>query len=168
MVFVCLRWSYSSLALKPLNIMMIHAAQPRQSLNIHQTWTHFEKPLGICPHGQAMWCEFWVCWKYLSCSLQWRHNERDGVSSHSLTIVYSTVYSGADQRKHQNSVSLAFVRGIHLWQVNSPHKGPVMRKMFQFDNVIMITNQWVEEEVPRWVDACPSHCWLHLALAPPI
>ena len=31
----------------------------------------------------------------------------------SLTIVYSSVYSGADQRKHQSSASLAFVRGIH-------------------------------------------------------
>ena len=31
----------------------------------------------------------------------------------SLTIVYSTVYSDADQRKHLSSASLAFVRGIH-------------------------------------------------------
>ena len=31
----------------------------------------------------------------------------------SLSIVYLTVYSGADQRIHQSSVSLAFVRGIH-------------------------------------------------------
>ena len=31
----------------------------------------------------------------------------------SLTIVYSTVYSSTDQRKHQSSASLAFVRGIH-------------------------------------------------------
>ena len=46
----------------------------------------------------------------------------------SLTIVYSTVYSGADQRKHQSCASLAFVRGIHQWPVNSPHKGPVMQK----------------------------------------
>ena len=53
----------------------------------------------------------------------------------SLTIVYSTVYSGADQRKHQSSASLAFVRGIHRWPVNSPHKGPVTRKMFPFDDV---------------------------------
>ena len=30
-----------------------------------------------------------------------------------ITIVYSSVYSGADQRKHQSSASLAFVRGIH-------------------------------------------------------
>ena len=39
----------------------------------------------------------------------------------SLTIVYSAVYSGADQRKHQSSASLAFLRGIHRGPVNSPH-----------------------------------------------
>ena len=55
----------------------------------------------------------------------------------SLTIVYSTVYSGADQRKHPSSASLAFVRGIHRWPVNSPHKGPATRKMLPFDDVIM-------------------------------
>ena len=48
----------------------------------------------------------------------------------SLAVVYSTVYSGADQRKHQSSASMAFVRGIHRWPVNSSHKGPVTRKMF--------------------------------------
>ena len=55
----------------------------------------------------------------------------------SLTIVYSTVYSSADQRKYQSSASLAFVRGIHRGPVNSPHKGPVTRKTFPFDDVIM-------------------------------
>ena len=59
-----------------------------------------------------------------------------------LTIVYSTVYSGADQRKHQSSASLVFVRGIHRWPVNSPHKGPVTRKIFPFDDVIMF---WLNE-----------------------
>ena len=57
----------------------------------------------------------------------------------SLTIVYSTVYSDADQRKHQSSASLAFVWGIHRRPVNSPHKWPVTRKMFPFDDVIMPT-----------------------------
>ena len=56
----------------------------------------------------------------------------------SLMIVYSSVYSGADQRKHQSCASLAFVRGIHRGPVNFQHKGPVTRKMFQFDDVIMI------------------------------
>ena len=58
----------------------------------------------------------------------------------SLTIVYSTVYSDADQRKHQSSASLAFVRGIHRGPANSPHKWPVTRKMFPFDDVIMSSN----------------------------
>ena len=56
----------------------------------------------------------------------------------SLAIVYSTVCSDADQRKHQSSASLAFVWGIHRWPVNSPHQWPVTRKMFPFDDVIMI------------------------------
>ena len=65
-------------------------------------------------------------------SLQWRHNERDG-----LTIVYSTIYSGTDQRKHQMSASLAFMWRIHWWPVNFPHK--VTRKTFPSDDVIMAT-----------------------------
>ena len=60
----------------------------------------------------------------------------------SLTIVYSMVYSGADQRKPQSSASLAFVRGIHRWPVNSPHKRLVTRKMFSFDDVIMPRTHW--------------------------
>ena len=50
----------------------------------------------------------------------------------SVSIVYTTVCSGTDQRKHQSSASLAFVRGIHWWLVNSPHKGPVTWEMFPF------------------------------------
>ena len=53
-----------------------------------------------------------------------------------VSIVYSTVCAGADQRKHQSSASLAFERRIHGWPVNSPNKGPVTRKMFPFDDVI--------------------------------
>ena len=74
----------------------------------------------------------------------------------SLTIVYSTVYSGADQRKHQNSASLTFVRGIHRGSGNSPHKGPVTRKMFPFDDVIMLTprcdtqNKNFRYPLPKW------------------
>ena len=63
------------------------------------------------------------------------------MSTMASQITSSTiVYSGADQRKHQRSASLAFVRGIHRWPVNSLHKGPVTRKVFPFDDVIMITD----------------------------
>ena len=55
----------------------------------------------------------------------------------SLNIVYLTAYSGADQRKHQSSASLAFVQGFPRWPVNSPHKWPVTPKMLTFDDVII-------------------------------
>ena len=54
-----------------------------------------------------------------------------------VSIVCSAVCSGADQRKHRSSASRAFVRGIHRWRVDSPHKGSVTWKMFPFDDVIM-------------------------------
>ena len=69
----------------------------------------------------------------------------------SLTIVYSTVYSDADQRKHQSSASLAFMRGIHRGPVNSPHKWPVTRKMFPFDDVIM-------QQLVLLICDCPQIC----------
>ena len=55
----------------------------------------------------------------------------------SLTIVHSTVYPDADQSRHQSSASLAFVWELHRGPVNFPHKWPVTRKMFPFDDVIM-------------------------------
>ena len=55
-----------------------------------------------------------------------------------VTIVYTTACSGTDQRKHQSSASLTFVRGIHQWTVNSPHKGPVTRNMIRFDDAIIV------------------------------
>ena len=69
--------------------------------------------------------------------LQWRNSERNGVLNHRRLHCCSSVGSGADQRKHQSSASLAFVRGIHRWPANSPHKRPITRKMFSFHDVIM-------------------------------
>ena len=59
----------------------------------------------------------------------------------SIIIVYSTAYLDTDQRKHQNSKSLAFVRGIPRRPANSPHKGPITRKMFPFSDVQL---QWIK------------------------
>ena len=58
----------------------------------------------------------------------------------SLTIVHSIDFSGADQRKHQRSALPAFVRGILRWPLHSPNRGPVTRKFFSFDDVIMFSN----------------------------
>ena len=54
-----------------------------------------------------------------------------------ISIVCSTVCSDTDQRIYQSSVSRTFVRWIHWWPVDFPHKGPVMCKMFPFDDDIM-------------------------------
>ena len=69
----------------------------------------------------------------------------------SLTIVYSTIYWGADQWKHQSSASLAFVWGSHRWPVNSPHTWPVTRKMFPFDDVIVTC----DGKIPHWQPGRP-------------
>ena len=68
-----------------------------------------------------------------------------------ISIFYLTVCSGADERKHQISASLGFVRRIHRWPVNSPHKGPVTGKIFPFHYVIMTqhdTKFLNDEELP--------------------
>ena len=56
----------------------------------------------------------------------------------SVSTVCTNFGSGTDQRKHQSSASLAFVWGIHRWPINIPHKRPVTRKMFWFDDVIVL------------------------------
>ena len=58
-----------------------------------------------------------------------------------VSIVCLTVYSDADQRKHQSSESLVSVRGIRTCQVTSPHKGLVTRKMFPLDDGVMFMSK---------------------------
>ena len=70
-------------------------------------------------------------------TVQWRHNECDGVPNHQPRHCLLNRLFRWNQRKHQSFASLAFVREIHRWPVNSPHKWPVTRKMFPFDDVIM-------------------------------
>ena len=69
--------------------------------------------------------------------LLWRHNGQDSVSNHQPHHCLLNRLFGRRSKKHQSSASLAFVRGIHRGPVNSPHKWPVTRKMFSFDDVIM-------------------------------
>ena len=81
-------------------------------------------------------------------TLQWRHNGWKGLSNHQrLYCLLIGTHSGTDQRKHQSSASPAFVRGIHRWLVNSPHKGQVTQKNFHLmhhHNVRMVALHWLE------------------------
>ena len=89
----------------------------------------------------------------------------------SFTIIYSSVYSGADQRKHQSSASLAFVKGIHRSPVNSLHKGPVKRgRCFHLmtsswkSSLLWYKRKYIPFPYKLYVfrlEHVPSH-WLHL------
>ena len=80
----------------------------------------------------------------------------------SLTIVFSTVYSGAEQRKHQSSASLDFVRGIHRGPVNSPHKGTVTRKMLPFYDVIMSLGIIRHLHISVWLKVNKTFPWHYI------
>ena len=81
-------------------------------------------------------------WDPVQGQVQRRYNECDGVLNHRRLDFYPTACSGAYQRKHQSSASLAFVWEIHRRPVNSPHKGPVTRKIFPFDYVFMLSQKY--------------------------
>ena len=81
-------------------------------------------------------------------TLRWRHNERGGVSNHRRLDCLPNRLLRRRSKKTSKRCIIAFVRGIHRWPVNSPHKGPVTRKMFLFDDVIMIYGLLVMPQHP--------------------
>ena len=93
---------------------------------IYCTWE-----LNVMGRTYSLYTGYFSCY-YSDVTMSAMASQITGVSS-----VYSRVCSGANQIRHQSSVSLAFVRGIHRWPVNSPHKGSVTRKIFPFDDFIM-------------------------------
>ena len=107
-------WNTLSLKKVPCRVAVLQATVRRNGWQLNS----------ICIHS------VWI--RYIP-SLQWRHNKINGTSNHRRLDFFSTVSSGADQRKHQSFASLAFVKGIHQW----PLTRPVTRKMFPFDDVIM-------------------------------
>ena len=48
-------------------------------------------------------------------------------------------------------MSLVFVRGIYQWLVDSPHKGPVTRNMFPFDDIMILTGWRHSKRLPLWL-----------------
>ena len=86
--------------------------------------------------------------KWGHASLRWRHNGHDCVSNHQPRHCLLNRLFERRSKKHQSSASLAFVRGIHRGPVNSPHKWPATRKMFPFDDVIMIPTEIMNQSMP--------------------
>ena len=104
-----------------------------------------------------------MCWSF---PIHYCEFMSDGIS-----IGYSIVSSGAEQRKYQSSVLLSYVRGIHWSPVSSPHKGPVMWKMIPFDDVNILRNIVVSCSLrhsqalyKQWVTSLWSY-WLYSVMA---
>ena len=113
------RWRLMTSWQRTLNLWYGREAAPANGDSPHK-W----------PDMQSFVAFFVRCWEKKSCC-QWFETH--------WRLVCSNVSSGADQRKYQNFASVTFVRGIHRWPLDSPHKRPVTHKMFLFDYVIMAT-----------------------------
>ena len=79
-------------------------------------------------------------------ALQWRHNELDCVSNHhSHDCLLNNLFSQRS-KKISKLRATGLCEGIHWWSVNSPHKGPVTRDFFPFDDAIMkFPGQWASD-----------------------
>ena len=91
-------------------------------------WTWIDEKLVCHPIPNK-----WNSWSFYSVLVL------HGLICHYSDVIMNAICSSADLREHQSSASLAFVRGIHWWPVASPHKGPMMGKLFPFDDIIMVS-----------------------------
>ena len=80
--------------------------------------------------------------KYSGRTLQWRHNGLDSVSNHQPRKCLLSRLIRRRSKKISKLCVTGPCAGIHRRPVNFPHKGPVTRKMFPFDDVIMETREY--------------------------
>ena len=109
---------------------------------VHSSTLYHHLSYGLFTNNYQRKCYMTRRWKQLT--IQWRHNGYYGVLNHLLCLfVFSTICLGAHQTKHQSSVSLPFVREIHQWPVDYTQIGSVTRKMFPFDDIIIIAYRYL-------------------------
>ena len=78
-----------------------------------------------------------LCYLVNLTPLQWRHNGRRGVPNYQqLDGLFNYLFELTLEKKQSGRYRL-FMRGIHWWPVDSPHKGPVTQKAFPVRDVIM-------------------------------
>ena len=94
----------------------------------------------LLDHGVG-WSGSPECWEW-QWSLQWRHDERDGVSNHQH---HECLLNRLFRRRSKKTPKLRQLWPVtgDRWPVNSPHKWPVTQKMFPFDDVIMYNDTWL-------------------------
>ena len=90
-------------------------------------------------------------------SLQWRHNGRDGVWNHRHYGCLLNRLFGCRSKKTSKLRLTGLCVGFHRGPVNSPRKGPVTRKMFPFEDVIMCWHSVINVRVRCSMDARNWH-----------
>ena len=126
---------------------------PFESINDYSPNSH---PLVYTKHKRVWIRCIIIYYQFHPCSLQgyctgctwslhWRHNGRDSVSNHQP---HDCLLNRLFRRRSNKTPKLrvtGLCMGIHRGPVNSPHKWPVTRKMFPFDDVIMIATVPVKQ-----------------------
>ena len=138
------RWivSHKEAVTRGFNVYLIVSLNKllnKQSVNwdaVTPMWPQCNTHTGGYATGKYLWPH------YSDVVMNTRASQITGTS-----IVSPAICSGADQRNHQSSASLAFVRVIHRPLSGSPHQGPVTRKIFPFDDVIMNSSLLTHENV---------------------
>ena len=153
------RYTSNSLQLRSCNQFGMHSIQ-----QISSTMRQLTADLKLtretlyAAHSQYITVFFISHFHYNDIIMSAMASQITGVSS-----VYSTVCSGTDQREYQSSASLAFVRGIPRWPVNPSHKGPVMRKFFPFDDVIVSLLQGTQKRRAARDRLCKPYVYVRAA-----
>ena len=91
---------------------------------------------------------YWISWEEFT--LRWRQNGRDSVSNHQPRHCLLSLLFGRRSKKTSKLRVTGLCVGNSPGPVNSPHKGPVTRKMFPFDDVIMTWDRWIPLEKDQW------------------
>ena len=125
----------------PINGCLIHWGRVTHICGGNIDQHCFRKWLVACSAPSHYLNQCWniVNWTLRNKPLQWHHNGRDGVSNHQRHVCLLNRIFKHRSKKISKLRATGLSAGIHQWPVNSPHKGPVTRKMFQFDDVIMVS-----------------------------
>ena len=125
-----------------------------------RVWHHCN--MWVCHYSDVTWASW--CLK----SLQWHHNGHDGVSNHQPHHCLLNCLFRCRSKKASKLRVTGLCEGNSLGPVNSPHKWPVMRKMFPFDDVIvslatqLSIHQFVQVNIiqhQKQADIKASHYW---------
>ena len=123
----------------------INRSQASPELNIHIFHGRFNITIIFCRksfnnYSCVPWLQFFsICGKPSGTPfiLRWRHNDHDGISNHQPHgCLLNRLFKRRSKKTSKLSVTGLWVRNSP-GPVNSPHKGPVTRKILSFDDVIM-------------------------------